>query len=551
MAPSSTATILPDPTQLHLLRLTTTASCITAVVETKQPAAQCPLCGGTALRVHSRYVRQVADLPWHGVAFHLQLHVRRFFCDRLGCARHVFTERLPGVVAPHARRTERLNHWLRAVGFAVGGEAGARLLQLLGLATSPDTLVREIRRTPLPVLPAPAVVSIDDWCVRRGQRYGAILVDLERRRVVDLLPDREADTFVSWLQTRPTVAVVSRDRGANFADGAARGAPHAVQVADRFHVLKNLVEALQQVLGREQALLNAAAHAAQFSGSLDAHGLMCSSRVRGDTAPRQRTRAEAQARRQLRFAACRRLHAEGKRVREIVAELHMGPNTVRRFLRTEMCPQRAVVAPRPSRLSPFEPYLRARWDAGEQNGRRLLAEIRARGYRGSGSNLYTLLALWRPGPRRPGPYPRHARVTPAPPPAPRVAPRAVGWLLLREPDDRSPQEAAFAEEILRRSPAAATMCRAVQRFFTMLRQKHAGDLATWLEAADSSGIPELAAFAQGVRRDLPAIQAAFTSPWSQGQTEGQITRLKLLKRQMYGRANFDLLRQRVLYQPAS
>lgn len=124
------------------------------------------------------------------------------------------------------------------VGFALGGEAGARLLHQLGLATSPDTLVREIRRTPLDVLPTPTVVSVDDWCVRRGQRYGAILVDLARRRVVDLLPDREADTFASWLQARPAVAVVSRDRGANFADGATRGAPHAVQVADRFHVLK-------------------------------------------------------------------------------------------------------------------------------------------------------------------------------------------------------------------------------------------------------------------------------------------------------------------------
>ena len=245
------ATILPDPTRLHLLRLTATATCstaITAVVETIHPVARCPLCDGTAMRVHSQYVRQVTDLPWHGVAFRLQLHVRRFFCDRLGCGRQVFTERLPGIVAPHARRTERLTHWLQAVGFALGGEAGARLLHLLGLATSPDTLVREIRRTPLPVLPAPTVVSVDDWCVRRGQRYGAILVDLAHRRVVDLLPDREADTFATWLQTRPTVAVVSRDRGANFADGAARGAPQALQVADRFHVLKNLVEALQQVL---------------------------------------------------------------------------------------------------------------------------------------------------------------------------------------------------------------------------------------------------------------------------------------------------------------
>ena len=253
------------------------------------------------------------------------------------------------------------------------------------------------------------------------------------------------------------MAVVSRDRGANFADGASRGAPQAVQIADRFHVLKNLVEALQQVLGREQTLLRLAAQGAPAPGreGMNAQSKLFLARVRGDTIPRQHARAEAQTRRQLRFDACRRLHAEGKRVREIVDALHIGPNTIRRFLRAEACPQRAAVAPRHSRLSPFEPYLRARWDAGVQNGRRLLTEIRARGYRGSGSNLYTLPALWRPGPRRPGPYPRQPRVTPAPPPPLRAAPRAVGWLLLHEEDDRSRHEAVLVDEPLRRSPTVA------------------------------------------------------------------------------------------------
>ncbi len=546
------ATILPDPSRLHLLELTATDAAIIAVVETIEPSARCPVCGGASTRVHSRYLRHVSDLPWHGVTFWLRLRVRRFFCDHLGCPCRIFAERLPGLVAPYARRTERLTLWLRAVGFAVGGEAGARLLRTLGLLTSPDTLVREIRRTPLPLSPAPEVVSVDDWCVRRGQRYGALLVDLARRRVVDLLPDREADTFVHWLQTQPQVAVLSRDRGANFAEGASRGAPHARQVADRFHVRKNLVEALQQALGREQEALHTAASVAQRrAGVQEGEGGEGFFHRRGDTVPRQQARAQAQARRQLRYEACRRLHAQGKGMREIVDELRMGPNTVRRFLRAESCPQRAALAPRRSRLAPFEPYLRDRWDAGEQNGRRLLAEIRERGYQGSSSNLYSLLALWRPGPRRSGPYPRQARVTPAPAPPLSLAPRVVGWLLLREDDDRSPQEAVFVHELERCSPTVATMRRAVQGFFALLRQRQADGLAAWLEAADASGIAELAAFAQGVRRDLPAIRAAFVSPWSQGQTEGQITRLKLLKRQMYGRANFDLLRQRVLYRPES
>ena len=236
----SAGTILPDPVLLRLLQLTTEQG-ITAVVETTASSAPCPVCGHCADRVHSRYTRVVADIPWHGVAFHLTLHVRRFFCDRSACPRHIFTERLPGVVAPYARRTERLAAWVRAVGFALGGQAGARVLSVLGVVASGDTLLRTVRRTSVPTAAPCQVVSVDDWGLRRGQTYGAILVDLERHQVVDLLPDREADTFAAWLQGQPQIRVISRDRGANFADGATRGAPQAIQVADRYHILQSAI----------------------------------------------------------------------------------------------------------------------------------------------------------------------------------------------------------------------------------------------------------------------------------------------------------------------
>jgi len=203
--------ILPDPEQLHLIHLTATAQEITAVVETSTARTACPLCGRSSSRVHSRYVRSVADVPWQGVPFRLRLHVRRFFCDEPTCVRTIFAERLPGLVAPHARRTERLTAWLRTVGFALGGEAGICLLRALGLApTSADTLLRQVRQAPASAPPAPRIVGVDDWCFLRGRRYGAILVDLERHRVLDLLPDREADTVAAWLQAHPSIEVVSR-----------------------------------------------------------------------------------------------------------------------------------------------------------------------------------------------------------------------------------------------------------------------------------------------------------------------------------------------------
>lgn len=536
-------TILPDPAQLHLLYLSATATTIMAVVATSAPRVLCPLCGRPSARVHSRYVRSVADVPWHGVPFRLCLHVRRFFCDEPTCPRVIFTERLPGLVAPRARRTERLTAWLREVGFAVGGEAGARLLHALGLSVSGDTLLRQVCHTPLPARPAPRVVSVDDWSFLRGRRFGAILVDLERHQVLDLLPDREADTFAAWLQRYPGIAVVSRDRGGSFAEGATRGAPQAIQVADRFHVLKNLVEAFQQVLGHEHAALRAAAEAVT--------GAPLTPTTRPRTALQQQACQTAQARRRERYERVRWLRAEGKTIRDIATELRMGQNTIQRLLRAETCPLPAQRRTRATVLTAFEPYLRERWNAGEQNGQQLLRELRERGYRGSQATLYGLLGRWRTGPRHRGRYARQAAPAPALPPPLRTSPREVSWLLLQPAEALTPLEAAYVSDLLGRAAVVATTWEAVQTFFSLLDEQRGDQLDAWLERAGASGVRELAAFAEGIRRDYAAIRAAFELPWNQGQTEGQVNRLKLLKRQMYGRAKLDLLRHRVLGPPAA
>jgi transposase len=536
-------TILPDTERLHLLHLATTDDRITAVVETIAAGAPCPQCGQLSRHVHSRYTRSVADLPWNGVPFRLRLHARRFFCDQPTCPRHIFTERLPGLVASYGRRTQRLETWLCAVGFALGGEAGARLLRTLGLASSAATLLRQVRSTPDPEHAVPHTIGVDDWCFLRGRRYGAIVVDLERRCALDLLPDREAQTFASWLSAHPGIAVISRDRGSNFADGATRGAPNAIQVADRFHILKNVVEAFQQALAREHTVLRAAAEAVLGAPPLPSRRLL--------TAPERSARASAQARRQERYQTVHHLRALGKTIREIAGELRMGQNTVQRLLRAESCPLPARHRTRTTLLSAFESYLRERWNRGEQNGQQLLREIRAQGYCGGQSTLYGLLGRWRRGPRHSGPYAR--QTVPASPvlPALRTSPRAVSWQLLRPPRERTPLEHAYVETVLRQSATIATMTAAVTSFFDLLHERRSAELDDWVTGARASRIPELAGFAEGIRRDYSAIRAAFDLPWSQGQVEGQVNRLKLLKRQMYGRANLDLLRRRVLGQPAT
>jgi len=212
--------------------------------------APCPLCGCLSGRIHSRYRRTLPDLPWNQLRVRLVLTVRKLFCDIEACTQRIFTERLPGIVAPYARRTTRLTDILRLLAFALGGEAGARLVDRLEMRTSPATLLRLIRRTPTPPVPTPHVLGVHDWAFRKGHRCGTILVDLEAHCVLDLLSERRADQFADWLHAHPGVAVVSRDRAQVYADGARRGAPDAVQVADRFHLLKNLGEALERVLMR-------------------------------------------------------------------------------------------------------------------------------------------------------------------------------------------------------------------------------------------------------------------------------------------------------------
>src|SRR5438105_13156858 len=255
------ARFLPDRTTLSLeaWHVDDVAAQITLEVAATPARVPCPLCHVQTTRVHSRYTRTVADGPWGTYAVRLQVRVRKFFCDHPACPRQIFTERLPPVVAPWARRTLRLAQHLSALGLALGGQAGARLAACFQWRTDPDTLLRLVRAAPTPDVSALQVIGVDEWAWRRGQRYGTILVNLEDHRVLDLLPERSVESVAAWLAQHPTIRVVCRDRSALYADGIRRGAPHAVQVVDRFHLVKNLREAIEALLHDQRPALQAAA----------------------------------------------------------------------------------------------------------------------------------------------------------------------------------------------------------------------------------------------------------------------------------------------------
>jgi transposase len=529
--------LLPDPSRLRLEQIVCAAQAIILVVTTTHPSAACPRCRCPSTRVHSRYRRTLADLPWLGVAVRLELHPRRFVCRNPECQQRLFCERLPTVVGHYARRTVRLQAALRRMGFALGGQAGARLAYHLRMPVSGATLLRYIRQAALPPQSTPRVLGVDEWAYRKGQRYGTILVDLEQHRPVDLLPDREAQTLARWLQGHPGVAVVSRDRAGGYAEGARQGAPTAMQVADRWHLLKNLTEAVERFLSRHHPMLQQAAARVTTrpaQGAPPSEG--------GASSPlsdRPPTRATlARERRRARYEEVRALHQHGATIRSLAQRFRMHRRTVRRFLRAEGFPERAQPPPRGSSLTRFLPYLEQRWGAGCHNAAVLWREVRVLGFRGTASLVRRVVGPWR------------ARLPVAPSPFLTPSPRATTWLLLgslvRKPVAPTPEQQAFLTALCQLCPEVARVQALTLDFAHLLRQRRGAALEDWLAAARQSAVPELVSFVRGVQRDQRAVTTAFTEGWSNGQVEGQVNRLKLLKRQMYGRAKLDLLRARVL-----
>jgi transposase len=360
--------------------MTTSEQTLTLTMTTIQPRARCPRCHHPPTRSHSRYVRTRADLPWLGNAVRVELQARRFFCAQPACPQQICCERWPAVVAPDARRTRRLAHGLQVLGSALGGEAGARVARALMRCTSPDTLLRCIRRAVLPPPTTPRVLGVDDWAKRKGQSYGTILVDVERRAPIELLPDREAQTRQPWLQAQPGVELISRDRAAQYAEGARAGAPQTVQVADRCHVLKNLGEAGKRVLTRQRASVEHAARPMRTEqiGQLPTAGELS---VRVSARPE----AEIEQHRATRSAhscAVKRLQDQGVSQVGIARTLRMTHATVRRFRRASIFPERARYR-HGSRLDPSLPDLSQRRAQGMRNSLPLWREVRAQGYPGA------------------------------------------------------------------------------------------------------------------------------------------------------------------------
>ncbi|QRO01375.1 ISL3 family transposase [Archangium violaceum] len=523
------------------------------VVRTERRGAPCPSCKQHSDAQHSTYVRRPADVPSAGRAVQLELHVRRFSCRNARCERRTFAERLPRLLAPSARRTRRLARAQCAVGMTAGAEGGARLLKPLAMPTSPDTLLRLMHRAPLPAQIPPQAVGVDDWASRKGRTYGSILVDLKKHRVVDLLPDRSASTLAAWLRRHSGVEVIARDRSSEYARAVAEGAPHAQQVADRWHLLLNGRQMVERWLTGAHARLRALPEVPS-----------------ADTAPvrrhasfprthsEARAREESRARRLAVYQAVRRRHMAGEPLLRISNTLRLARGTVRKYALATSFPERAARVPGPSILDPYLEYLVQRHTAGCENALALWREIRARGFKGTSRQVHRWLQTRRTTVAHSTPRIRRGNDSSpnlSPPGGALPSPKQLAWMCVQPKDALTPTEVTTLARI-EQDTEAARVVTLVHRFGEIVRERSVtrgakpintcSTFEQWLGEARTCGVRAVETFAQGLEQDGDAVRAALTTPWSNAQSEGQITKLKLLKRQMYGRASFDLLRRRVL-----
>lgn len=408
------ALLLALPAGVRVSAISQEGEIVVVMAFTEQPAARCPVCDHVSMAIHSRYQRTLRDLRCGGHSVCLFLTVRKFFCQNPACLRRIFTERLPALMRPSAQMTCRLQAALQAIGLATSGSLDARLAHRLGSHTSWMTILRRITDLGVPTSLPVTVLGIDDFALRRGHRYGTILVDLTSHRIIDLLPERAVQSAATWMQQHPELRVVSRDRGQDYTQAIVLGAPQALAVADRFHLFKNLIESCEPVVGRcwkELRQVHPALpplHLPQAREWRPAKGQQEAERQLHTKAPKQDH-----------YDLVHQLRARGIPDREIAERLHIPRRTISRWMGMTHCPNSQGHRKHPSKFDPYARHILTRWKTGCRDVSLLWAEIRLQGFTGSVRTVYRFIRTLR----------QHASDLPEPSVLDRLSLQACLWLI--------------------------------------------------------------------------------------------------------------------------
>jgi transposase len=541
------ALLFPQLAGLRVHRVEDTGDAVVISASCTASPGCCPACGSVSARVHGGYSRTVADGAVGGRPVLIIVRVLRLCCVNPSCPKVTFAVQADGLTRRYCRRSVPLTQLLTGFGLELAGRAGARLAGRLGIAVHSSTILRLLAALPeRKPGTAPEILGIDDFALRKGHVYGTVLVNMETGDVVDMLPDRESATVEAWLKGHPGAAVICRDRATGYGEAARAGAPGAVQVADRWHLWHNLAEYADKTVARHHGCLLAAAHAA---GSADSEGEgepppgeSCPEPgnqvtpdvlpVAGGQEPRIATRTRE------RYDDIRARIAGGQSQAEISRATGLDRKTVRRFARAGSIDELlARSVNRESKLDEVKPYLCRRWNDGVRDAAVLHAELRRQGWNGSVQTVRRYLA----------PLRKTGAAAQPPPAVPKT--RQITRLLLTRPDRLQASEAAQLEDIRAQCPHLDSLAMHVRAFAEMMANLTGSTgLDAWLTAVEADEQPELHSFATGIRNDKEAVVNGLSLPYSSGRVEGTVN--KTVKRQMYGRASFPLLRRRVMLHPA-
>ena len=523
--------VLGSSDQLEILSVLHTQDQVVLSVQSRTKECCCPSCNILSSKLHSYYFRKLKDQPAFSNKVSLRLRAKKWYCSNSQCSRKIFTERFQQFFKPYKRTTHRLQEKLLNIALLVGGRPGEKLCRTLNISVSSSSLIRIIHQQSVPITSFVEAVGIDDWAFRKSVNYGTAIIDLSLHKVIELLPDRETLTVENWLKKHPEVKIITRDRFSRYALAASNGSPDAVQVADRWHLLKNMGDALQKLLERKRQHI-------MFLQSEQATQVLENEQP-DSSSPEPKQEEKISPRHQL-LLRVKEMYAAGKGTETVARTLGISRNTVKKFIHLHEPPQKKGA--RTTNLISFSEYLQTRIEQeATVESVQLYREIKSMGYNGGRTVLYNYL-------KKHSKQRNKTRLAKLP---------AVNWttakvkvLLCKKEESMAEKDQKLVRDICEKSADIGHARLLILRFRDMMDNKQGHLLKDWISEVMQSCIPEIKGFARGLLSDYQAVVNALTLPWSNRQVEGQINKLKTIKRQMYGRADFELLRKRIILHSA-